>query len=430
MWCVLVTPYPQEVRDPIYGFIKFSKWEKELIDHRYFQRLRRISQNALEEMVYPGLAHSRFEHSLGVMHLASEMFESIMNDKKSKELLEEKEYLPQSIDRLRQIIRLTALLHDVGQPPFSHSLEGERLMKTNSNDDTYTHEDYTAEIIDDAFNGSLGRWGLEGITSELLRGFYEGRPLKKIHGIAFWRRLIDGQLDADRGDYLLRDSHHAGVKYGIYDRDRVLETLGVGIHPEDDTPRFGIKDEGWQVAEAVVIARYKMFTQVYLHKTRRAFDIMLKKAVKRAFELDDEIGTEFPPPREFKEYLTFDDYTLWCSMVKNSKENEWFRRIRDRNHIRCLGEFNPEEDMRFLKDIETKLKEEKIWYRIDDLEESWYKDRTMEEEIFLIDDDGSIFPLSEKSSIVGKIDPFQKIRIYVKPEQKNEAEKIKERLEN
>lgn len=435
-YVILMSSYPQEVRDPIYGFINFFEWEEKIINHPYFQRLRRISQNGLEEMVYPSLTHSRFEHSLGVMHLASEMFDSIMKDDENIERLEERGYLPRDregiTNRIRQIIRLTALLHDVGQPPFSHPLEGKELMQTNPKGELYTHEDYTAEIIENGFNGTLNRRGLEGIDSKLLRDFYEGSPVETIRGIGFWRRLITGQLDADRGDYLLRDSRHTGVKYGVYDLKRVLETLGVGIHPEDKTPRLGIKEEGWQVAEAFVIARYKMFTQVYLHKTRRAFDIMLQKAVERTFELNDKVGPKFPPPSEFEEYLEFNDHNLWCLMEDTIEENEggneWFRRIKNREHIRCLREFNPKNEENTLKEVKKRLNEENIWFVVDDLEESWYKKEKRTEEIFLIDEEGDLFPLSEKSSIVGKLKPFKKIRLYVKPEQENEAERIKEEV--
>ncbi|NHV06547.1 MAG: HD domain-containing protein [Thaumarchaeota archaeon] len=124
-----------EVRDPVHGFIQFNEWEKEIIDSPEFQRLRRIRQLALTDMVYPGATHTRFEHSLGVMHLATKMYDAIVSSNKS--LLESKlKYDEAGLKRDRQLVRLSALLHDVGQMPFSHALEK-----------TTPHEDYTLEII-------------------------------------------------------------------------------------------------------------------------------------------------------------------------------------------------------------------------------------------------------------------------------------------
>lgn len=134
-----------EIRDPVYGFITFNDWEKGIIDHPAFQRLRRIKQLALTEMVYPGAVHTRFEHSLGVMHLATIMYDSIVNN--NKRMLEDHlSYNKIGLEKDRQLVRLAALLHDIGHAPFSHASEDILPMNPTRNK-PYNHEDYTARII-------------------------------------------------------------------------------------------------------------------------------------------------------------------------------------------------------------------------------------------------------------------------------------------
>lgn len=121
------------------------------------------------------------------------------------------------------------------------------------------------------------------------------------HGLHFWRQLIDSQLDADRADYLLRDSYHIGVKYGQYDLHRLLISLVVGMHPETEDAVLAVSDGGWHTAEALIIARYLMFTQVYFHKTRRIYDYHLGETMKLLLakhqdNADHATNSSFPPP--------------------------------------------------------------------------------------------------------------------------------------
>jgi HD superfamily phosphohydrolase len=136
-----------EIRDPVYGFISFNDWEKEIINQAAFQRLRRIRQLALTDMVYPVAAHTRFEHSLGVMHLATIMYDAIINNDKNKKILEERlSYNDAGLKKDRQLIRLAALLHDVGHAPFSHASE-DIMPINNLTGKAYKHENYTMAII-------------------------------------------------------------------------------------------------------------------------------------------------------------------------------------------------------------------------------------------------------------------------------------------
>jgi uncharacterized protein len=135
-----VTPY--EIRCPVHGFITLDEWEREIISQRAFQRLRRIRQLAWTDQVYPGAMHMRFEHSLGVMHTASLLFDSITQN--SRSVLESSlSYDEHSLGRQRHMVRLAALLHDVGHAPFSHAAE-DLFPATDDNGRKYTHEEYSA----------------------------------------------------------------------------------------------------------------------------------------------------------------------------------------------------------------------------------------------------------------------------------------------
>ena len=167
--------------------------------------------------------HTRFEHSLGVMHVATQLYNAIV--KRSGELLRsELAYNDEGLQRDRAVVALTALLHDVGHAPFSHAAEG--LFPDNPAGKNYEHEDYSAAVITEKLRDSIEKHPLNqnfGLRAEdvaaLLQGSSAaGRSL-------FWRELIAGQIDADRIDYLLRDSHHAGVDYGRFDWRRLLCTV-------------------------------------------------------------------------------------------------------------------------------------------------------------------------------------------------------------
>ncbi|MFW6041350.1 MAG: HD domain-containing protein [Thermoplasmatota archaeon] len=405
---------PYEIRDPIYGFIYFNDWEKEIIDHPLFQRLRRVKQNALTDFIYPGMDHTRFEHSIGVMKLADDMFNTIRDDKRSNKILSEWGFSNAGLDRARHLIRLASLLHDIGHAPFSHA--SEKIMHTNTKTGKkFKHEYYTGKLIEEKFKKTIeGHKMNRGIDIKVedISSFFNGIvPTKNL----FWKEIISSQLDADRGDYLQRDSYHGGVKYGVYDLDRLINTLALGIDPEVEEPILGLKEEGWQVAESFILARYKMFSQVYFHKTRRAYDKMLQEAIIHT------IG-ELPDPSNLEEYISLDDYKIW-NMMHEDETNEWFKSIIKRDHIRKVLTSNNEEEQKELENVIDVLNDEKIWYWKDDLETYWY-DQDMEKEIMLIGKDGDLTLLSNKSNIINNLEPFNKNRLYVKPSDRDKVNKI------
>ena len=414
-----------EIRDPVYGFINFNDWEKKIINHDAFQRLRRIRQLALTDMVYPGAIHTRFEHSLGVMHLATLMYDAIVNNDDNTKILEERlSYNEAGLKRDRQLIRLAALLHDVGHAPFSHA--SEEIMPINSQTGKpYKHENYTTAIIKGPLKDVIESHQMNrtnyNITAEQVAALIEGN-LAILGERIFWKVIISSQLDADRGDYLLRDSYHIGVKYGVYDHARLLNTLALGIEPESKDVVLGVNKDGWHIAESIVIARYQMFTQVYFHKTRRAFDYHLKEAIKKVLS-----EGKLPPPEDSKGFMELDDNTLWRSFKEDNTDFNCSS-ILSRDHIREIyytAETPTEDEEKEVEKKIEKLNKKGIWYYEDKAEGLWYKlnvDGKENKEIMIIDRNGKASPLSKVSSIVKNMREVKQIRIYVKLEDRKVAE--------
>lgn len=411
-----------EIRDSIYGFISFNDLEKAIISHPAFQRLRRIRQLALTEMVYPGATHTRFEHSLGVMHLATLMYDTIINNDKNKEILKERfgYYKNEDFEKDRELIRLAALLHDVGHAPFSHASE-EIMPKNNQTGKLYKHEDYTVSIIKECLRETIENHpaNKNRISAEEVAALIEGN-VNILGKRSLWKVLISSQLDADRGDYLLRDSYNIGVKYGVYDYARLINTLALGIEYESNDVVLGVDEGGWHTAESLVIARYQMFAQVYFHKTRRAFDYHLKEAMKEVLPTG-----KLPSPKEIEKFLDIDDFSLWMQF-KNNLENFNCRAILYRDPIRTAY-YTPEtptkEDEDKLKNKEDLLKKEGIWYYKDVVEKPWYNDN--DEKIMIINKEKNrTYPLSENSFIVKNMKKIKQIRIYVKPEDREKVDAL------
>lgn len=236
------------INDPVYGFINIpSELHFDLIQHPYLQRLRRIKQLGLSYYVYPGATHSRFEHVLGAMHLMNSAIAELR--KKGHQINEDE----------RSAALTAILLHDIGHGPYSHTLEGVLLKNVN-------HEELSLllmEKINDEFGGKIS----SGIAV-----FKNEYPKKFLH------KLVSGQLDTDRLDYLKRDSFYSGVTEGGVGTDRIIKMLNI----VDD--ELVIEEKGIYSAEQFIVARRIMYWQVYLHKTVIAAEEMLKKAIKRAKE--------------------------------------------------------------------------------------------------------------------------------------------------
>ena len=277
----MTTKQFHEIRDPIHDFVRLDSDERRVLDSGPVQRLRHIHQLAMSYLVYPGATHKRFEHSLGVMELAGRVFDVVTADHNVHPTV--REVLPEigrsdSLGYWRKVLRMAALCHDIGHLPFSHAAEKELLPKG------WNHERITTGLI---------------LSDELKDIWQSMRPSlvpldvakvavgkQKMRDVEFtdWETLlseiiIGDALGVDRMDYLLRDSHHAGVAYGKFDHHRLVDTMRIlpSANEESDEPTLGVEIGGIHSSEALLLARYFMFVQVYLHRVRVAYDFHLQQ---------------------------------------------------------------------------------------------------------------------------------------------------------
>ncbi|MBX2907934.1 MAG: HD domain-containing protein [Taibaiella sp.] len=245
------------VNDPVYGFIRFPERElMQLIDHPWFQRLRRIKQMGFADLVYPGAMHTRFAHSLGACHLVGKA----MDELNAKGVTTQKEdYLA---------ARIAALLHDVGHGPYSHSLE--RSLVTDVPHEAISH------LIMKRLDKEMG-----GMLERAIQVFDRSYPARYLH------QLVSSQLDVDRMDYLNRDSFYTGVSEGVIGYDRILQMLTVRDN------ELMVEEKGVHSVEKFIIARRLMYWQVYLHKTVLGAEMLLINILRRARELTTR-GVQLP----------------------------------------------------------------------------------------------------------------------------------------
>ena len=256
-------------RDPIHGFIEVLPHERAIIDSPVFQRLRKIHQLSFCYLVYHGAEHSRFGHSLGVMHLSSELYNSVMLNTEELET-DSARY----DERDEKTLRMAALLHDIGHPPFSHGLEREPAFAS--------HEDTSAVLIEGALSDMIRAGGLDPTeVSNLVQG--RSDPKKP-----YLAKMLNSQLDADRMDYLTRDSHYAGVMYGVFDLARLISSLAIR------NGELVVLKKGVLAADQFVISRYYMYEQVYLHGVKRALEAMAVLFVRSSGPLG------YPPTSDLK----------------------------------------------------------------------------------------------------------------------------------
>ncbi|MBI3652068.1 MAG: HD domain-containing protein [Acidobacteria bacterium] len=297
-------------RDPLHNMISLNEEVKEdrliieLIDAAEFQRLRRIKQLGLAMFTYQGAEHSRFTHSLGVMHLMTRTLNLLGV------------HHPIS-DEARIVGRVGALLHDLGHGPFSHVIE--KVFH-------FHHEDWSRRIVlDDAteVNQILRRF--DARLPEKLAALYQ-----HLYQPAFVSQLVSSQLDCDRMDYLLRDSLMTGAKYGIYDLEWVLHALKI----DEASDRIYVEAKGLYAVEEYLQARYYMFRQVYFHRTLRSAEAVLVSTLKRArlllenqqlgFRLRDSIFEKLlrGEPITTAQYLQMDDTEVTFHVKQWAHDND------------------------------------------------------------------------------------------------------------
>lgn len=264
------------INDPVYGFVTFRHdFLLDLIDHPYFQRLRRIAQLGLSYLVYPGAVHNRFQHAIGALHLMQNAIEEIR-------------YKGHEITAEEELGCLCAILfHDIGHGPFSHALEHSIVNRVQ-------HEEISAYLMNDLNKQYNGRFDIA------IAIFNDKYPKRFLH------QLVSSQLDMDRLDYLARDSFFSGVVEGQVGSERIIKMLDV----VDD--ELVVEEKGIYSIEKFIVARRFMYWQVYLHKTVLSAEFMLVNALKRAKFLAEAGETIFCSPALY--------YFLYNSIGKNEFE--------------------------------------------------------------------------------------------------------------
>jgi HD superfamily phosphohydrolase len=294
----------RRIRDPIHGFIPLNDRECQIVDTPLFQRLRSIRQLAMASLVYPGALHTRFDHTLGVFSVAHRLCETLEVD-----------------NDMKPLIHFAALLHDLGHGPFSHVSEsildalsppalGEAAGKKDK-----IHEVITRKIIrEHADLRTLSDPEREKIANLLKSGLEH-----RLH-----REIVSGPLDADKQDYLLRDSFFCGVRYGVYDIAQLHETLSVG--EEDGEQAMMVEENGVHALEQFVLAKYYLTTQVYRHKVRLITDAMLIRAIELGVLHDRiqflrDLYIYADTPAYLENYLTWDDRRLTVELLAPALRN-------------------------------------------------------------------------------------------------------------
>ena len=420
-----------EIRDPIHGYLRFNSGESAVIDSSAYQRLRNIKQLGFMELSFPGATHTRYLHSLGVCHLAGQVFDQLFQD-----------YPFSSGSRrqqLRQCTRLAALLHDVGHGPLSHTTEEVMPILSElkvpvyqkrefKSDESFqlrgraNHEDYTIKFITDS-----------PLTLVLKEAFPDLLPLhvaclidKSLicpddffqEGDTDFRcilsQIVSSELDVDRMDYLERDAYFCGTSYGRVELSWLISNLTYQL--KEGILYLALNRRALYTFDDFLLARHHMHLMVYFHHKSIIFEEMLL----RYLQSDD---CEFFLPADIEEYIHYTDFALFQHLSQS--ENAWARRVAERRPFKMLFEFHSTEENERVEKMETFLKKEGIntVWASSTARLSKYHSPSAEEKgvpIFVVDQyDPQIIPyrIEESTEIFQKYAEIRRIeRIYVAPE--------------
>lgn len=406
--CLQMREY--KVRDPIHGFVRYDRHEKRIIDSPPVQRLRHIHQLATTFLVYPGATHRRFEHSLGVMDLASRIYEFIIshcgdlpgglvpNDESER-------------DYWHRVVRLAALLHDIGHLPFSHAAEKELLPPECS------HETMTVKLIESLTDR------LNSLTPPIraldVAKVAVGPKVHRDQTFNAWEEVLseiitDDALGADRMDYLLRDSHHLGVAYGHFDLPRLVSEIRVlpRTHGSKELA-LGLEEGGCHAAESLQLARYFMYTQVYFHPVRRSYDMLLKE-----FLLQWRGG---PFATDLASFLALTDNEVLAAIRlaaadKHQPGHETARRFCEREHYRRLYAWNARDARQRPDIVEVIYQEATRKFGAANLRLDSYpaKDSTVDFPVRLAD--GRVVSSASVSDVFSRVPPAKFEFVFVAPD--------------
>jgi HD superfamily phosphohydrolase len=293
--------------DPVHQFIYLDDDEATLIDTLPFQRLRYIRQMGTAYLVYPGATHSRFEHSLGVMELSSQIFDRMVS--KFPQLRQDYPYW-------RKVVRLAALCHDVGHLPFSHV--GEKALLGKGGHEKWTYAIIQSPELMQLWNKIKSDTQNPDLVDHILKLSIGEKKLKEIgHASPFsaWDRvmceIITGDFfGADRIDYLLRDSKSSGVSYGLFDYHQLIETIHILSQKEE--MQLGIEENGIESCEALLLSRHFMHRRVYQYATVKSYNFHLARFMEKIVKISD-----------LNHYLALTDNDILIELFRAAKETKY-----------------------------------------------------------------------------------------------------------
>lgn len=339
-----------EIRNPIHVFIHLNSYEKLVLDSRPFQRLRNITQLALTYLLYPGATHKRFEHSLGVMELAGRVFDVVTNPANVtdgiRDLLPDLAN-PAALGYWKQVLRMAALCHDVGHLPFSHAAEDELLPEG------WNHERLSRMLIEGDEMRVIWKKMVPPLDPDHIVKIAVGARKAKDLEFSKWEVILSeiivgDAFGVDRIDYLLRDSHHTGVAYGKFDHYRLVDELRILPSVEGPSePALGVNAGGIYSAEALALARYFMFSQVYYHPIRLIYDHHLKDFLS-AWLATDTLFKEGTFPIDVESHLRTTDDEVNAALRKAASDpvaagHDPAGCIMRHKHFKLLYEKNPQD---------------------------------------------------------------------------------------
>ncbi|MEQ5833602.1 phosphohydrolase [Marinobacter sp. NFXS9] len=406
----LLGAYDKLIMDPVHGGIPLYRHEIQVIDHPLYQRLRNICQNDILSLVFPGATHSRFLHSIGVMHVGTRMFRSMINAYLREQQLSRDVDLTltqlEAIDYLSKIIRLACLLHDSGHSSFSHQFTQARRIKElmsrpsrfrdlwagidirdiyNEPPEELEHEHYSVRVAYDV----LEHTDLEpaGLHRNDVLGIMETTRVTPSevfcrHAETFWSfiagldahagvlqdtstprlvmdllsSIVSGEIDADRADYMLRDGFHSSVTIGGFNLDHLLSNLRFGWNVEEPWLGLAITHKGLGALEDFVYSRYQMYRKVYAHKTALGFDWLLREAINEVLEDPETFDWVDVCLSRMDYFAELTDNFFWEAFRRKARQtpNSYSKCIVDRiklDHLDTRENLTPEQRQAHIEEL-------------------------------------------------------------------------------
>jgi hypothetical protein len=303
----------KKIFDPVHGFIKLDEIEALLVDSHVFQRLHYIHQLGITYLVYPGATHSRFEHSLGVMEVATQIYDQIST--KQIESEEESDYW-------RQIVRLSALCHDLGHLPFSHL--GEKRLLGKGGHEKWTLKVLESSLLDPVWEKLKEKYPTKEPRSDVIKVALGEDKLKEIsHPLSVkpfsdkekvMTLVITGDFfGADRIDYLLRDAKCTGLSYGLFDYHQLIEMLRILPDRENNKLVLGIEENGMESCEALLLARHFMHKRVYQYPSIKAYSFHMSRFMKHLYD-------QLEPLENLTDYLSMTDSNILVAVQEELRK--------------------------------------------------------------------------------------------------------------